>query len=450
MKRRSEPETWVAGDLAGPASSGTSNDRLEDAETRRLGRGAAAAGRGNASVRPTVLDQLREAQARRYVVEGELASGGMGVIHRVTDRSLARTVAQKRLAADLVHSEGNASLLVREALVTAKLDHPNVVPVHDLGVAGDGQVHFTMKLVEGRTLADWIAARPEGEPPEWEELLDQIDTVIKVCDALSFAHARGVLHCDIKPANVMVGDYGQAYLMDWGLARLLDEERARAAAPTSGGPRAVVGTLGYMSREQALGGPLDERADVFAVGALLYHVIAGRPPYRAQSSADAVAQAERCQPIPVSERAPWVQPGLSRVVMKALSREPDDRHPSARALRADLVRFVRGGEGFERVPFPAGETIVREGEQGDHAFIIETGRCEVTIEGRRVREMGPGEVFGEMAILRSGSRTATVRALEPTTVRRIAGEVVRTELDGMKPWMGALLRALAARLDERG
>lgn len=448
MKDRRDQETWLAGALAGRASTPPeSREALEDAQTRRHGRRADCPASAPIAARGGMVEEIRDAQQRRYVVEREIADGGMGVVHRVTDRSLARTVAQKRLVPELAHSESNALMLVREALVTAKLDHPNVVPVHDLGVADDGQVYFTMKLVEGRTLADWIASRPEGEPPEWDVLLDQIDVVIKVCDALSFAHARGVIHCDIKPANVMVGDYGQVYLMDWGIARLLDDERARAASSAEDS-HAIVGTAAYMPPEQALGEALDERADVFALGALLYHVITGRPPYRATEHVAVLAQAALCQPQPLTE--PWIPPGLARVVMKALACDLDDRYASVPAFRAALVRFVRGGEAFERLVFPPGETIVREGDQGDFAFILETGRCEVTIDGRCVREMGPGEVFGEMAILRSGRRTATVRALERTTVRRIAGSVVREELDGMKPWMGALLRALAARLDERG
>jgi serine/threonine-protein kinase len=444
VKDRHDGHTWLAGPLAERASTPpAAREELEEAATRRHGRGAGRTTRP--STRPSVFEAVRDAQEHRYVIESELAGGGMGVIHRATDRSLARTVAQKRLVPELAHSEDNAQLLVREALVTAKLDHPNVVPVHDIGVGDDGQVYFTMKLVEGRTLADWIASRPEGESPEWEELLDQIDVVIKVCDALSFAHARGVLHCDIKPANIMVGDYGQVYLMDWGIARLLDSERG-----STGSSKTIVGTPAYMPPEQAAGEALDERSDVFALGALLYHVVTGRPPYRALEYKSVLVQAVLCDPEPAIERAPWTPPALSRVIMKALAREPVDRYASVPAFRAAIVRFVRGGEAFERLVFPPGETIVREGEEGDFAFILEAGRCEVSIDGRRVREMGPGEVFGEMAILRSGRRTATVRALERTTVRRIAGSAVREELDGMKPWMGALLRALAARLDERG
>jgi serine/threonine-protein kinase len=246
----------------------------------------------------------------------------------------------------------------------------------------------------------------------------------------------------------MVGEFGQVYLMDWGVARLLEEERSR---PDEDDSDNVVGTPTHMSPEQARGARLDERSDVFAVGALLYHVLTGRPPFRGDSHVQVLAQAFLCRYPEIDEvrGAGVVPPALGRIVTKAMAKEPEGRQRSVGELREELLRFVRGGESFEAMVCEAGETVVAEGDEGDTAFIIEEGSCEVLRGGERIRVMGPGEVFGEMAILSPGVRTATVRALERSVLRKVSEAILREELASMKPWMGALVRRLADRFRER-
>ncbi len=393
-----------------------------------------------------LLTAVREAQRDRYHRVAERASGGMGSVYEVRDAPLARTIALKVHHDHLAGRREHVEMFLREARLTGQLDHPHVVPVHDIGV-DDGRLYFAMKLVEGRTLLDWVRSFGEGFPAR-SELLDILDVIIKVCDALAFAHSRGVLHCDVKPANVMVGEFGQVYLMDWGVARLLEEERSR---PDEGDSDNVVGTPTHMSPEQARGARLDERSDVFAVGALLYHVLTGRPPFRGDSHVQVLAQAFLCRYPTIDEvRGEGVVPAaLGRIVAKAMAREPEGRHRTVGELRDELLRFVRGGESFEAMVCEAGETVVAEGDEGDTAFIIEEGSCEVLRGGERIRVMGPGEVFGEMAILSPGVRTATVRALERSVLRKVSEAILREELASMKPWMGALVRRLADRFRER-
>ncbi|MCB9595781.1 MAG: protein kinase [Sandaracinaceae bacterium] len=393
-----------------------------------------------------LLTAVRTAASDRYHRVEQRASGGMGSVHVVRDAPLLRTLALKVHHDHLSTRRDHVEMFLREARLTGQLDHPHVVPVHDIGVEND-RLYFTMKLVEGRTLLEWV--RSFGtEFPDREELLDILDVVIKVCDALAFAHSRGVLHCDVKPANVMVGEFGQVYLMDWGVARLIDEERAR---PKDEDTDNVVGTPTHMCPEQARGAPLDERADVFAVGALLYHVLTGRPPFRGDSHVQVLAQSFLCRyPHPDEVRGPGVVPtALTRIVLKAMAKDPAERHQSIIELKDDLLRFARGGESFEAVEYAAGDVVVAEGEEGDTAFIIEEGRCEVLKGEERIRVMGPGEVFGEMAILSPGLRTATVRAIERSVLRKVSETILREELASMKPWMGALVRALADRFRER-
>jgi serine/threonine-protein kinase len=283
-----------------------------------------------------------------------------------------------------------------------------------------------------------------------------LDVVVKVCDALALAHSRGVFHCDVKPDNVMVGDFGEVYLMDWGIARLASEDAEHSA---SSGPRqgTHVGTPAYMSPEHARGRleDLDARSDVFGVGTMLYEIIARRAPFTRASALQAITAATECAIPPlVSEDArPPAPRGLLRIVERAMAMEKQDRYQDARELRRALVDFMRGGAQFPATAVEANEHIVRQGDAGDAAYIIVSGRCEVykTVDGERVvlRTMGPGEVFGETAILSPGPRTASVIALEPTTLRKITREVFEAEVDSMKPWMGSFVRTLAARFRER-
>lgn len=396
-----------------------------------------------------LLALLAEAQKDRYRPEGLIAVGGMGAIESVHERTLERRLVRKTIQSFVGPSSTDVVLFVREARLTGQLQHPGIVPVHELGIEDDTNLYYTMDRVEGRTLEEWIDALPE-EPLDRAALFDLLDVIVRVCETLAFAHSRGVLHCDIKPANVMIGAFGQVYLMDWGIARHLADEADR---PDSGGP--ILGTPTHMSPEQARGGRLDERADVFGVGALLYQIVTRRAPFATATAIHALMKAYLCEVPPLDEAplAAGTPPALARIIQRAMAAEPSDRYASVGELRDALQRFMRGVDAFPRVSLEAGVDVVREGERGDEAYVIESGRCEVhrSIDGQRtfIRAMGPGDVFGEMAILAPGPRTATVTTLEPTVLWRITSATLQAEMDSMKPWMGALVRTLAERFRDR-
>jgi serine/threonine-protein kinase len=211
-----------------------------------------------------------------------------------------------------------------------------------------------------------------------------------------------------------------------------------------------------MSPEQALGnrGVLDSRADVFLVGAMLYYIFARRPPYQGNDAADIVRRVVACDFSPpravVGERA--VPGELERIVLKAMARERSARYPSTLALKEDLLRYMRGGAEFPQTTFDKGTYIVREGDAGDSAFIIVSGSCDVRkrIDGveSMLQTLGPGDVFGEMAVLSEGPRTASVLAMEDTTVLIVTGEVLEREIEALKPWMAKLLHSMASRMRE--
>jgi serine/threonine-protein kinase len=413
----------------------------------------------SASPTDAILASIRRPPAERLEIESRCAAGGMGTIDIAVDRALDRRIALKTLHRHLHSSDAAVQMFLREARLTGLLDHPHIVPVYDIGERGDEHLYFAMKLVEGQTLGDVIRAVPRG-PLDTTTLYGLLEVVMKVCDALAFAHSRGVLHCDIKPANIMVGEFGQVYLMDWGVARLVASEATPASArnppaspPASSSDNSIMGTPCYMSPEQARGdrAKLDSRSDVFMLGSVLYEILTRRPPYSSSDRAETLSLAASGNfPAPRKiAKDGGVPPELERIVLRAMARSPDARYPTVIALRDDLLRFMRGGGDFPRRTFAAGEAIVREGEQGDAAYIIVAGSCEIQKDmpsgTETLQTIGPGAVFGEMAILTEGPRTATVVAVEPTTVMVVTGPILEQEMDALKPWMATLLKSLAAR-----
>ncbi len=393
----------------------------------------------------------------RFETGEEIGSGGMAIVELLHDRTLRRRLARKLLRTEMEDERQAVQSFLREAQITGQLQHPNIVPVHDLGRTEDGRLHFTMKLLEGRTYAELVRELPPG-PIERGALFDLLEVVVKVCNALAFAHKRGVVHRDVKPENVMVGEFGEVYLVDWGLARLADPdgELAKIDDPVSSTftriwGRRVIGTPGYMSPEQAAGGEMDARADIFAVGAMLYFLVARRPPYEGRTSETVILRARQRHftPLPDDAGAPRE---LVRILEKAMARKPEDRQQTVVELRQDIVGFMRGGS-LPLETFEAGHLLMREGDPGEHAYIIASGSCEVfkEIDGEKVslRTIGPGECFGETAIMTSEPRTASVVTLEETVVERVSRDQLLEELDAIKPWVSGFLRSLAERFQER-
>ena len=391
-----------------------------------------------------------------YVDRGEVARGGMGSVRRAWDDDLGRHVAVKIISQKLMGDPVSLQRFVEESRISGQLDHPNIVPVHRLGMLPDGTPCLVMKLVEGRTFKAFLQALP---PPPWPHAtLDEVLHIfVKVCDAVSFAHARSVIHRDLKPENVMVGAFGEVYVMDWGIARVIQRDQVvtDASSDTPPGSRAPMGTPVYMAPEQALrlDAEINERTDVFLLGAMLYEILAGHPPHRGPNLVAILYRAITCNIVPPQDAAPERQAPLAlcRIAMKALSRDPQERHGSAQELKADIERFLRGEDRAPTEVFPAGAKVIEEGQEGRAAYVIVSGRCVVykVRDGERVvlREMGPGEVFGETAVFTARPCSATVEALTELTVKVMTRESVAESL-GLDSWAGAFVRALAERFRE--
>jgi serine/threonine protein kinase len=233
-----------------------------------------------------------------------------------------------------------------EARVAAHLDHPNIVPVHDIGLGADGGIFFTMKLVDGESLEDALAkvARNDDAALLRFALPRRLRIFVQVAQAVAFAHARGVLHRDLKPANVMLGPHGEVYVTDWGIAVLGGDASppARLAGAAPQAARGVSGTPKYMSPEQAAGEPLDVPSDIYSLGAMLFETIALAPAIEGHSVTDVIERVKRGERKPLGEVCPDVSSSLAAIVERAMALDPRDRYGNVQELIIDVERVLDG------------------------------------------------------------------------------------------------------------
>jgi eukaryotic-like serine/threonine-protein kinase len=272
----------------------------------------------------------------RYLVESELGRGGMATVFKGTDTVLGRPVAVKVLSPQYSGDANFVTRFRREAQAAASLNHPNLVSVYDTGT--DDGVHFiVMEYVEAKTLADYLAGGGRIMPERSIEIAEA------VCDALSVAHAHGIIHRDIKPANVMITSKGDVKVTDFGIARVI------TGADTLAQTAAVLGTASYLSPEQAQSQPVDQRSDIYSLGVALYEMVTGRPPFSGDSPVMVASKHVLEQPTPPSKLNPDVSPELEAVIMKAMAKNPDNRYQDAEEMKADLER-ARLGQGVQATP----------------------------------------------------------------------------------------------------
>jgi len=318
---------------------------------------------------------------QRYAERTQHAKGGMGRVIRAFDTAMQREVAIKELLPEIYNlAGGDMSTLPRgiganqdaiqrflnEARITGQLEHPAIVPVYEIGTQTDGTPYYTMKLVRGKSLADAIR-----EAKTLEDRVKLLPHFVDLCQAIAFAHSRGVIHRDIKPSNVLLGEYGETLVIDWGLAKMRSPGHG-AGNPATMDPASgvsdsgrtmmgqVLGTPIYMAPEQARGAlnEIDERSDVYSLGVVLYEILVGEAPFTHSKPDILLALKQQEAPPPVRTREKLAPPDLAAICERALDREPDGRYQSAVELAEDVERFMSGSL-VEAYQYTVGQQLLR-------------------------------------------------------------------------------------------
>jgi serine/threonine protein kinase len=411
--------------------------------------------------------------APRYSEVALLGEGGMGKVHLCRDERIGREVAMKVILPELTAKASARRRFLREASVQGQLEHPTIVPVHDIGSTPDGASFFTMKCVRGSTLEGVLEEIASRLPGTVERFTTRrlLAAFVNVCLGVDFAHSRGVVHRDLKPSNLMLGSFGEVYVLDWGIAKLADEAEvsseigARAPSDAEVGPHAVteaagpivvrhdatpetaagslLGTLAYMAPEQMIGNPASVRSDVFALGAILFEILAGKPLREGGTTLAALLMGKgdaRC-----SVRAPErnVAPELEAICVQATAVNPKDRFPSARALSEALEKYLEGDR-----------DVIRRREQA----AAHVGRARASLAGVSTAEdeqasRGAMRELGSAIALDPDNVEARAMLVEALTAppREVPQEVreaiaQRTEeviVSGVRKWPVILLSWLA-------
>ena len=268
-------------------------------------------------------------QVGDYEIIGELARGGMGVVYKARQISLNRLVALKMILAGQFATDSEVRRFLHEAEAVARLDHPHIVPIYEVG-REHGHAFYAMKLVDGEDLARQIS-RFLGDSRKAAALL------VYIAQAVEYAHRQDLVHRDLKPSNILIDAIGRPHITDFGLVKRTD-----GGASTLTHCGAVLGTPSFMSPEQATGAAVGPATDIYSLGAILYQLLTGRPPFRAATAEETLAQLLEQEPIPPRQIRPDTPRDLERVCLKCLEKNPEDRYQSASELAVDLERFLRG------------------------------------------------------------------------------------------------------------
>ncbi len=386
--------------------------------------------------RRVVLDAsgaLREADAEahpHYEILDKISEGGAGIVYRVREEALKREVALKISRVGLgsrPEQTQAASEFTNEAYMTARLDHPGVVPVYALAKDEEGRPFFAMKKVSGISWKDLLHPETVKDPERrkrteaqahgmtWK---DQLQILLKVCDAVAYAHSKAILHRDLKPENILLGEYGEVYVMDWGLALYFDDRNEYKRFPHL--KPQLAGTPSYIAPEMVRGQmtKLGPRSDVYLLGGILYEIMTGRPPHDGATVNDVLRNAAegRVPPPEATGSSPWITPALIQIVGKALAREMADRYPSVEAFQEELRAYLTNAESMtvaaraEALLSAMRQELTADQDAADsrlqrmekHAAAISYGRLSECIGGfRHAIELWPENDDARRGLLRA-------------------------------------------------
>lgn len=397
-------------------------------------------------------------QKSRYRWLELIGVGGLAQVSTSFDTQLNRVVAIKKLNPENHTDALKLKSFVNEAKLISYLDHPGIVPVYDTFVDSDGQVCYSMKFIEGEDLHAFISKQATEE---YTDLATALPVFSKICETLAFAHDKGVLHLDLKPENIRIGQYGEVRIMDWGNARLFNSEQYRHYLRTfmsedqmdslEEKEHFLAGTPEYMSPEQIQlpREKLTPESDIFSVGVILYQILTKILPFREDNLEVLFELIRSYQPLPAHQMNPTIPRRLSQICMKMLEKEVAQRYHSFHEVLKDIQDLSISGQGLIQKKYMPGEWIFKEGDSGEYAFVIVSGLVEISkeLEGKRqiLAKLGKGEFVGEIAIFTKQPRIASARAIQPTVIQLMNKETLEEDLQKLSPWLEQMIARLSAR-----
>ena len=416
----------------------------------------------------TKVTELLPATLGPYEVVQAIGRGGMGMVLRCRDTALKREVAIKVMQPDARADSVARMRFIKEAQITGQLEHPGIVPVHFLGWDEGDHEFFSMKLVSGRPLSEILKRWHSGDNPVRTELplTRLVSTFERVCETISFAHSRGVIHRDLKPSNVMIGKHGEVWVLDWGLAKLLNEpdgspakRRGSDAVPAELGgdvtlDGTICGTPEYMAPEQAFGQALDEGVDIFGLGALLYEMLTGQPPYSGKTLHEVLIKASKARVSPVKRtlRGRNVPRALAAIAHRCLAPRREDRYAAVEDLLRD-VRAYAAGESVSALPDTALERSYRFVRQHGRAVAIGTVVAVallITLSASAVVVARKDQQARAAEAAQQQEREARLEAeLEKQKTLATAAETARRRLSAFEPYSQAMDLLMRSQLPER-
>lgn len=413
-------------------------------------------------------EKVRREEGNKYKIQEKLASGGMGAILKVIDQDLQRPMAMKVVKPAFKNDEDSLNDLIREAKITGLLEHPNIIPVHELGLSEETGLFFTMKLARGESLNHILTEIKKGTPQYVEKynMFYLLNIFRRICDAISFAHSKGIIHQDIKPHNVIVGQHGAVLVMDWGLARFIgDPDKEQDASQrdilrnisvfSAEKKKVIQGSPAYMAPEQVQGDSrlLDRQTDIFLLGATLYHIFTLESPYKGSDIKDVLRKAEHRELIPPQDRNPdrMIPEEMGRIIMKAVALKKEDRYQFIQELIDDVDDVIAGKwSNQEKKTFACGQFLMHQGESGEEAYLITKGRVQVfkTTGDLKIilSTLQQGEIVGEMALITDDKRSASVVALEDTEVAILTKQLLAQNLRKLPSYIEKMVATITRRL----
>jgi len=343
-------------------------------------------------------DPIIGKQIGHYLVTRRLGHGGMGEVFLAQDTTLGRSVALKLLRSDFTQDEDRVRRFRHEARAASALNHPNILTIHEIGQ--EGSLHFiATEYVEGETLRQHIA--------ESRITLSQsLDLATQVASALSAAHQAGIVHRDIKPENVMLRTDGYVKVLDFGLAKLSEPKRLDTISPTlpkiETEPGVVMGTVSYMSPEQARGQVVDARTDIWSLGVVLYEMVAGRQPFEGGTASDVMSLILQREPLPLTRHAPEVPAELERIVKKALRKDKEERYQLVKDLSIDLRSFRKDLEHEEEIERSSSPSSIPKSGQSTAAIAHTTSSAEYIVTGIKQHMRAVALILGMMVLSAAG------------------------------------------------